>query len=157
MLTNNADVISKELQQYATEVERKLKYAVAGFASEVALAASDNTAMASEGLINKWYGIYKARADQLGIDMAPGFHKGAWQYVEGDLVFDDPTIKSRARVGNEVQGEALAMYELGDTFSIGAIGPNFNYLEDRDSIGERTTKAVTAAFASDIKRYYDQG
>jgi hypothetical protein len=156
MITNNADVIAKELQQYSDEVERKLKAMVAGFAGEVALAASDNTAMASEALVNRWYGIYQARSDSLGIDIAPGFHKGAWQYVEGQIVFD-PTIKQRSRVENEVQGEARAMYELGDTFSIAAIGPNYEYLEARDSIGERTTKAVTSAFGANVKQYYDRG
>lgn len=156
MITNNADVVAKELQQYSDEVERKLKAMVAGFAGEVALAASDNTAEASEALLNRWYGVYKARSDALGIDIATGFHKGAWQYVEGQIVFD-PTIKQRSRVENEVQGEAAVMYELGDRFSIGAIGPNYAYLEARDNIGDRTEKAVLSAFKSNVKQYYDRG
>lgn len=156
MITNNADVIAKELQQYSDEVERKLKAMVAGFAAEVALKASDNTAVASEALLNKWYGVYQTRSDELGIDVAPGFHSGAWQYVEGQIVFD-PTIKSKSRLENEVQGEARAMYKLGDTFSIGAIGPNYEYLEQRDNIGDRTKQAVISAFGANVKRYYDQG
>lgn len=156
MITNNADVVAKELQQYSEDVERKLKAMVAGFAAEIALKASDNTAVASEALLNRWYGIYQSRSDELGIDIAPGFHSGAWQYVEGQIVFD-PTIKSKSRVENEVQGEARAMYELGDTFSIGAIGPNFAYLEQRDSIGDKTEQAVVSAFGANVKRYFDQG
>lgn len=157
MITSNADQIAKELQQYADSIERKLKAMVAGFAGELALRASNNTSVATPELIERWQQIYANRSDELGIDMQPGYHAGAWQYAEGDLVFD-PAIRSRAMVENQAEGEARAMYKLGDRFSIGAVGPNFDYLEDRDRILPRTAEAfVSAAYATNLKMHFDQG
>ena len=157
MITSNADQIAKELQRYADDVERRLKAMVAGFAGELALRASSNTSVATPELIQRWHQIYATRSDELGIDMAPGYHAGSWQYAEGSLTFD-PTIRSRQMVENQAEGEARAMYKLGDTFNIGAIGPNFDYLEDRDRILDHTAESVvTSAYATNLKMHYDLG
>ena len=157
MITNNSDQIAKELQDYSKEVERKLRNMVAGFAGEVALKASQNTAVASPELVERWEGIYRNREDQLGIDMRPGYHAGAWQYTEGTVVFD-PAIRSQTMVEQQAEGEAKAQYKLGDKFGIAATGPNFDYLEDRDRIGANTvSSAVMAAYSANLVLHYNQG
>lgn len=157
MITNNADVIAKELENYSIQLTKKLEMMVAGFASEVALKAAQNTSVATEEYIQKNQNLYKNRRATLGIDIAPGFHAGSWQYSESALVFNS-NINSQSAVQTQVEGEALANYRLGNTFYIGSLAPNIKYLEDRDNISANVTDvAARAAYASNLKMHFDRG
>ncbi len=157
MISNNASEIAKELQDYVDEVESKLKAMVIGFAGEVALAASVNTPVASEQLITRWQKIYENRQDDLDIDIAPGFHAGSWKYKEGAGLAFDPKIYQRSEVRANAMTDAKANYRVGDTFSIEAEGPNFDYIVKNNPVKSGTENMVLAAYATNVKRYYDQG
>lgn len=157
MLKNNADQIAKELEAYSAQLVRKLEHMVAGFAGDVALQAAINTPKATEAYVQSHQTLYEQRLRQFGIEVAPGFHQGSWQYSEGELTFD-PTIRSTAMVENQVEGEALANYKLGDKFYIGSNSPNMPYLEQRDNISGKVTEAgALAAYASNLKLHFDRG
>jgi len=162
MITSNAKEVAQDLDKYSQEIERKLKAMVAGFAGEVALKASQNTPVASESVIERYMSSYKRRLSKYGVEIAPGFHAGAWRYTEGKPIFD-PNIYVEEQVNADAKKDAKVNYRLGDTFRIGAIGFAFNELEAGSSVQapngivKPTEQAVTAAFAADVKRYFDKG
>ena len=161
MIKTNAEDVAKSLEEYKKEVERKLKAMVVGFAQDVASAASDATRIGhiSEGgntlaYVNK----YKQRAEDYNIDPIEGFHKGAWEYVEGSLTFStDPTIYDKSTMLGAVDYKAEANYKIGDTFAIGAIGPAFEMLQKLDDIEGATISTVMGAHRADLQGYYNGG
>jgi hypothetical protein len=153
MISADVDECSKSLQEYQTEVERKLKHMVASFAREIAETASAKTAIGDE---NKFFGLYLARQKARGIEPEAGFHKGAWVYTEGGLTFD-PKIYSTGMMANEVEYQAQSSYKIGDTFSIGAEGTAYEMLQERDDIEGETISAVMTAHRTDLKQFYDEG
>lgn len=163
---SNADIITKQLEEYSKEVERKLKNMVAGFAREVALAASENTPIGNATDMmqenTKYRGYYLNRQDEFGIPIEPGYHSGAWQYTEGTAKFT-PVIFSSNEMANDVENEAESSYQLGNSFSIAAIGPGYADLEGGRSdqapegIGTPTIAQIQAAHQAQLKRYYDAG
>lgn len=159
MIKTNADEVAKSLDDYKKEVERKLKAMVVGFAQDVASAASDATRIGhiSEGgntlnYINK----YKQRAVEYGIAPVEGYHRGAWQYTEGALTFN-PVIYDKATMLDTVDLKAEVNYKIGDTFTVGAIGPAYDELQALDDIEGATISTVIGAHRADLKQYYDQG
>lgn len=164
MIKTNADEVAKSLDDYKKEVERKLKAMVVGFAQDVASAASDATRVGhiSEGgntlnYINK----YKQRAlppsqGGYGIEAIEGYHRGAWQYTEGELQFN-PVIYDKATMLDTVDLKAEVNYKIGDTFTVGAIGPAYEMLQELDDIDGATISTVMGAHRSDLETYYNQG
>lgn len=157
MITNNGNEVASSLQKYKENLEKKLQHMIAGFAGDVATQAAINTPIASEQYVQNHKTLYAQRQAAFGIPMSRGFHQGSWQYSEGELVLD-PAIKSVSMVQNQVEGEAIANYKIGDTFYIGSIAPNIAYLNERDGIRAKVTEAgVLAAYASDIRLHFDRG
>lgn len=158
MIKTNADEVAKSLDDYKKEVERKLKAMVVGFAQDVASAASDATRIGhiSEGgntlnYINK----YKQRAVEYGITPIEGYHKGAWQYTEGELQFN-PVIYDKTTMLDTVDLKAEVNYKIGDTFTVGAIGPAYDMLQGLDDIDGATISTVMGAHRSDLQRYFNE-
>ena len=160
MIQSNIQEVQKELREYKQLFEQKLKAMVAGFAGDVALKASAATPVASPETLEKFESAYLARQRNLGIAVAPGFHAGAWKYVEGKPSFD-PNIYVEEQVEADARKDARTQYQVGDTFSIGAVGPAFAMLEKGDSfqapdgILKPTEQAIAAAFGADVKRYFE--
>lgn len=156
MITSNADQIAQELQKYAEDVERKLKAMVAGFAGDMVESASTGTKVINADLLAtaKWQGIYEKRQDKFGIPIEPGYHAGAWKYVDGQLTFSNPNIRSTPEASSDAVSDARSQYNLGQRFSIGLIGPAAAYAgPDFSSI----EPMILTAYSSNIKRYFDQG
>jgi hypothetical protein len=162
---SNADAIAKQLEEYSKDVEKRLKNMVAGFAREVALAASANTPVGNaEDIIreSRYRQYYLDRQDEFGISAEPGYHSGAWQYSEGAMQFS-PMIFTSNEMADDVENEASASYKLGDSFAIGAIGPGYDDLESgrsgqaRQGITAPTLAQIQASHEADLKRYYDAG
>lgn len=155
MISADVDECSKSLQEYQAEVERKLKYMVAGFARELAQTASANTWKNQDP--ERYMHLYKARAEaHRGMPMEAGFHKGAWTYTEGALTFN-PTLYSPSDVVDKVEYLAQSQYKIGDTFTIGAVGTAYEMLQERDDIEGETISAVMTAHRADLPRYYNEG
>lgn len=163
---SNLDEITKQLEEYSLDVQKRLKNMVAGFAREVALTAGRNTPVGDlESMMtenSRYRNYYLDRYDDYGIPVEPGYHSGAWQYSEGTLDFK-PVIFTASEMANDVFNEAEASYQLGDSFAIGAIGPGYADLEGGSSkdapngIGEPTVAEVMSAHQAQLKRYYDAG
>jgi hypothetical protein len=153
--------IQKELKEYAKVFENKLQEMVSGFAQEVAIRASENTAVASQLLVDKWSkyegGVYLVREKQFNIPVEPGYHAGAWKYYEGDVSFSDPKIYSKDAVKSNVASSAKTKFRLGDTFSIAAVGPNFEFLNNRDGTLKATEKVVVSSFSVNVQKYFNKG
>lgn len=164
MLSANTDELEKSLAEYKAEVERKLKHMIVGFAQDVALAASNATRKGhiSEGgntlaYINHYKKRAKSRSEGgFGIEPIEGYHKGAWQYAEGELHFS-PIIYDQATMLGTVDYKAEANYKIGDTFSIGAIGPAYEELENLDDIRGKAESTIQRAYLSNLKQYYEEG
>lgn len=156
MITSNAGQIAKELQQYADEVERKLKAMVAGFAGDMVESASTKTKVIDASVLatDKWQGIYNKRREKYRIPVEPGYHAGAWKYVDGQLTFTDPNIRTTSEAQADAVSDAKAQYNLGQTFAIGLIGPAAAYAGPDLSAVE---PMILTAYSSNIKRYFDQG
>lgn len=159
-VTSNARDVLKSLQAAQLVIERKMKAMVVGFAMEVAATASMNTPRGSEWALannEKYRSMYLAREQDLKIPAEVGFHKGAWQYSEGDPVFIPTIFEKQAMLGN-VTSEARTAYQLGDNFKIGAEGPAYGMLEARsDGIIQPTIQQIMTAHSSDLKRYFNAG
>jgi hypothetical protein len=153
MITADVDECSKSLETYKAEVERKLKAMVAGFAREIAETASSKTAIGDEA---KFFSLYQQRQMATGIEAKAGFHKGAWVYTEGGLTFD-PNIYSTGVMANEVEYQARTNYKIGDSFSIGAEGTAYEFLQTRDDIEGETLSAIQTAHKVNLPRYFKEG
>lgn len=156
MITSNADEIAKELEKYAEDVERKLKAMVAGFAGDMVESASYRTKVISDAVLStsKWQNIYRKRKDNFGIAIEPGYHAGAWKYVDGQLTFNNPSIRSTSEAQSDAVSDARSQYNLGQNFSIGMTGPAAAYAGPSFSDIE---PVILTAYSSNIKRYFDQG
>ena len=169
MIKADTSKLEKQLQDYKLEVERKLKYMVAGFASEIAQAASANTPVGdAEALASRpsYRSFYEQRQKNYGIDVDIGFHAGAWKFSpDGRLAFD-PNIYAEEQVVSDVFADAKASYTLGSTFYIAAKGPpngSFGMLENGyspkapDGIMQPTINSIAATYAVDLQQYYKRG
>jgi hypothetical protein len=160
MIQSNIQEVQKELQDYKLVFEQKLKAMVVGLAGDIALEASKATPVATPETIERVERLYMAREKRWNIEIAPGFHAGAWKYVEGTLTID-PKIYTEEQVDADARKEARAQYQIGDTFAIGAIGPGFADLEGGSSphaengILKPTKATIVAAFGSNLKRYFE--
>lgn len=162
---SNTDEITKQLEEFSKEVERKMKNMIAGFAREVAITASENTPVGSNDMFvenTRYRNYYLNRQDEYGLPIEPGYHSGAWQYTEGSPTFK-PVIFTTEDVANDVFNEAEVSYKLGDIFAIAATGPAFADLENGSSIqapqgiGIPTVAQIQTAHQADLKKYYDAG
>jgi hypothetical protein len=145
--------IEKQLSDYNKELEQRLIAMVAGFAGDVALAASNQTAV---GDVDKYLKLYERRQKAWGLPVESGYHSGAWEYTEGSLEFT-PVINPKGTVQGGAKAQALVQYKVGDAFTIGAIGPAFGMLQSRDDIDAKTMDAVQSAYASNLKQHFDNG
>lgn len=155
MIQSNIAEIQKELQDYKQQFEQKLKAMVAGFAGDVAFAAGSNTKVIDSNVLEssrRWQDIYAERQKNLGIDIAPGYHAGAWQYTEGQLTFNDPSINNLGTMQSEVTREAQASYKVGDKFAVGLVGPAAAYAGPSEN---EIDPMVQAAYKSNLKRYFE--
>jgi hypothetical protein len=174
MISTNVEAVAKQLQEYRKTMERKLTNMVAGFAENVALAATDATPVGNagdlaQGLANNsgsagsYAQLYLMRSEQTGIAPEVGFHAGAWRYSASmNLVFD-PNIYAPEQAISEVLTDARASYKVGQTFYIGASGPGYGELNQGSSwqapngIVAPAMQQIQAVYSADLKRYYDLG
>lgn len=160
---SNLDEITKQLEEYSKEVERKLKFMVEQFAVDVVKAGVKNTPL---GDSDKYIGFYQMRiTDGSGLPDEEGVARGAWVVgLDGQLSF---VPISGQNTGAEAIAEAkmdIQGYRLGQNFVIGNAAPYIGDLENNYSpqtngqgIMAPTVKEVMAAQESDLKRYYDAG
>lgn len=159
MIEADVTECSKSLAVYREEVERKLKHMVAGFAKEVALAASNATRkghVSEGGNTGKYLEYYRKRFEKHHISPVEGFHKGAWTYTEGGLVFN-PNIYDTATMGDMVEYKAETNYKIGDSFTIGAYGPAYEMLQGLDDIIGEVDSTVRRTYQINLKRLYAEG
>ena len=164
MLKVNAKELEKSLAQYKVEVERKLEHMVVAFAQDIAFAASNATRkghISEGGNTAKYVDYYRKRAlprseGGFGIEALEGYHKGAWQYTEGELQFN-PTIYDEATMLGNVDYKAESSYKLGETFSIGATGSAYEMLQKLDDIQGEAESTIQRAYLSNLKQYYEEG
>lgn len=166
MITADTSKLEKQLAEYKAEVERKLKYMVAGFAMEITAVASAETPVGdADALINRasYRGFYEQRQKDYGINMEIGFHAGAWVYSESNQLMFDPTIYSNEEAEGNVFATAKSNYKLGDTFYIMASGPGYSLLNDGyspkapDGIIAPSMQAITTMYSIQLKDYYKRG
>lgn len=168
MISVDTSTVVSELDKYILEIERRLKRMVEGFAYEVALTASQKTPIGDPDNGNqKYLNWYKRRNDKWGIPIEPGYHKGAWQYSsDGNFVFkpDSTGESSGLDAANFTEQKAIAEYQLGEKFYIGAVGPGYADLENNTSLQTNgqgiikpTMDSIAISYKVDLKRYFDQG
>lgn len=156
-ITANFDQVAAELEIAAERIKKKLENMVAGFASEVVMAASSKTKVINADLLatsEKWQKIYQKRKEDTGIPIAPGFHAGAWRYYENQPTFSDPSIRAMSDAVANAYQEAKSNYRLGDLFSIGLVGPAASYAGPSSYLVE---PLIVFAYKTDIVTYFDQG
>jgi hypothetical protein len=162
MLNTNVDAVSKQLQDYAKTMERKLVNMVAGFAENVARAAIQNTPL---GDSVAYAGLYKMRYESQGLQPIEGLARGNWHYsTSGNdtlkLVYgQDSGAKALSTFKLEVKN-----YKLGQTFYIanfvdyiGKLEGNYSDQTNGEGIVAPTIKQIQAVYLTDLKRHYDLG
>ena len=159
--------LEKDLERFNLENNRKLQNAVEMFAVDIAKAASQKTPIGDESSLvegTKYYGYYDTRAKNLNIPIEVGYHKGAWQYSESGMLDFTPAVTEVSTMLDDVLNIAQMEYKLGDTFTVGAIGPGYAALENDSSlqtngqgIMQPALDVVTSVFAVDITRHYQNG
>jgi hypothetical protein len=165
--------LEKQLEELIKTTERKLKNMVCGFAYEITLAASNATPIGdaeslAAGLGGAKFGpgnyarLYRGRFTALKIPTKVGYHKGAWQYSETNVLAFKPEIIAKPE--DAAKAKAESDYKLGDRFFIAATGPGFEMLEIEhkstqapNGIIEPTKEAIQVAYKVQLPRYYRQG
>lgn len=164
---SNSDVISKQLEEFSKEVERRLKNMVENFSVDIVEAATANTPL---GDSEKFANYYNQRSDPDSPYYNPslpdeeGVARGAWVVgLNGQLTF---TPISGRNTGAEAVAEAqmdITAYQLGQDFVIGNAAPYIADLEGGYSmqapggIMQPTLAQIQTAHEADLKRYYDAG
>ena len=148
---SNADKISKQLEEFSKEVERRLKGMVSDFAVEVLESASTNTRL---GDAEKYKALYERRQKATGWKPEEGMAQGGW------VIALDGTAAFVQRYGEGSSAEAVdyAMqdmqgYQLGQDFVIGNAVPYVGQFAME--IKAPTVDQITTVIESDLKRYYD--
>lgn len=161
MKVSNANVVSKEIEDYKIDVEAKLKRMIAAFARELTEALSNNTPIgdqasidvgrdAIDGPASEYYKYYNNRLQEHRIEEKVGYHKGAYGYAESDNFYFNNEIHSTEESFGNAYYTALSDYNIGDTFYIGAKGPGFAELQDGDS--EQAPDGIMEPAIMDIMR-----
>ena len=159
---SNADTISKQLEEFSKEVERKMKSMVEQFAVDIVEAGTANTPL---GDSEKFARYYQARlTNGSGLPDEEGVARGAWVVgLNGQIGFT-------AISGKNTDAEAIAeakmdmnAYKLGQDFVIGNAAPYIGDLEDGYSdqapngIMQPTINQIETAIQSNLKQYYEAG
>ena len=182
MIKVTASQTAESLRKAQTEIKRKLERMVSKFSEELTRQASMSTPVGdadkiAEGLAedissngkvtgntrNKYYNYYASRFlnKDLQIEIAPGFHSGAWVYSPDQNIEFDSRIFETEEASYEALQSAESMYNLGETFYVGATGPGFEQLEQGYShkapngIMQPTLDAVELLYQMDMKRIYE--
>lgn len=159
---SNSDVITKQLEEFSKEVERRLKNMVENFSVDIVEAATANTPL---GDSEKFANYYNARlTNGSGLPDEEGVARGAWVVgLNGQLTFIP--ISGR-NTGAEAVAEAqmdITGYRLGQDFVIGNAAPYIGELEGGYSmqapggIMQPTLAQIQTAHEADLRRYYDAG
>ena len=172
---SNADEVAKEILDYKTEVERKLRGMVSMFAYAATRAIQEKTPIgdqasidagkiATEGPQRDYYISYRDRKNNpnIGIDTKVGFHRGAYEYSEtGNFQFS-PEITEEYAAAEALQNSVDARYAIGDKFYIGAEGPGYHALDKEassaqapDGISGPAMQVISDIYRMDMKTYYD--
>lgn len=174
MRATNADVVAKEIQGYAEDVERRLRNMVAEFAYEAALAVAPiipigDAASIAVGLESKdpsdptvaYANYYKKRKEDYGLEMEPGFHRNSLRYSKSGNFSFIRDIRTTEDMSQDIFNDASSYYEIGDNFSIGSSGPAYAALEGGSSeqapngILGLGLEAMQDIYKMDMKRFYD--
>lgn len=172
---SNADAVAKEILDYKTEVERKLRGMVSMFAYAATRAIQEKTPIgdqdsieagrdATEGPQRDYFVLYRDRKNNpnIGIDTKVGFHRGAYEYSESGNFQFSPEIVEEYAAAEEVQNAVDAKYAIGDKFFIGAEGPGYYALDKEasseqapDGISGPAMQVISDIYRMDMKTYYD--
>jgi hypothetical protein len=165
----NATEIASEIKSYTEQVEQKLQQMLGKFVEQATLAASSSTPIGNQLSIisgknngtegeRLYYELYEKRERNFGIEIRPGFHRGAWGYSGSDYFPESTTIRDPIDAARNAGEEATYSHQLGTPLYIGAKGPGFSFLQKGDSaqapdgIG---VLAIAKILAIDIKDLYD--
>lgn len=166
MITTNASKIAQQLQEYKKEVKRKLEGMVAKFAYEVTLKASESTPMGDPSGIDsnaRYRRYYEKRSEDYGLPIEAGWHRSAWVFSKDASIPFTPSlpIANPIQVASDVQYDVNAGYRLGQSFYIGATGPDFTMLGNgvnrypaRTTIGAPTIQYIQSVVEARLDDYY---
>lgn len=148
---SNADKISRQLEEFSKEVERRLKGMVSDFAVEVLESASTNTRL---GDAEKYKALYERRQKATGWKAEEGMAQGGWVIGLGGT----PAFVQRYGEGSSAEAVDDAMqdmqgYQLGQDFVIGNAVPYVGQFAME--IKAPTVDQITTVIESDLKRLYD--
>lgn len=158
---SNVDEISRQLEEFSKEVERKMKHMVESFAVDVVTVGVDNT---PRGNAELYADLYALREGTM-LPEEEGVAQGAWTVdLNGQLQFvvssgPDSGLDAIANANMDMQA-----YQLGQSFVIGNAAPYIGDLENNYSdqtngqgIVKPTLNQVMTAHEADLKRYYEAG
>ena len=175
MLEFDTTALLASLTKAHEDAVKRMKNMVEGFAYEFILTVSSKTpigdatslGLGESGVMQPYatyYDLYSARADKYGIDITPGYHKGAWQFSSDGSFQFSPDINPVYDSADSAMNRAEDSYRLGSTFYIGSNTPGMVFLEGNSSeqtngmgIIQPTIDDVTSAFAINAQRYYQMG
>lgn len=164
MLEVKAENTLASLEKIKAEIKARLENMVGSFAEQVALAASSETPIGDAESIQtnkKYRNYYEMRQKYIGIPSAVGYHKGAWQYLsDGETLVFKPVINSGLDAAEKVRLDAKE-YNLGESFSIAAIGPAYglfvenpeHFSIDGDYI-KNIENRIVGAYKVDLQQAY---
>lgn len=173
---SNANEVAKEILDYKTEVERKLRGMVSMFAYAATRAIQEKTPIGDQASIDAgeiaangpqkaYYELYSKRNDRFGIgggdDIEVGFHRGAFGYSESGNFQFVPVVMDELTAAEDLQMDVEAYYAIGDKFFIGAEGPGYSALEAGsseqapDGISGPAMQVISDIYRMDMKTYYD--
>lgn len=164
MIRASANDTVKSLRDFQKELKRKLEETVRDFATEMSVQASLNTPVGdADAIENKpsYRSWYVTRYNKHGIEIAPGFHSGAWVFSKDNNFEFDNSIYETEEVKSNTYLSSSG-YALGDTFYIGASGPGFGLLENAystkapDGIMKPTLENIIDVYSVQIKKLYER-
>lgn len=80
VVTIDADAFIESVEKVKQEMQRRLENAVRGYSTEIGSILVDKTPYGNPAL---WYGLYKKRERDYGLEIMPGIAKGSWSWSAG--------------------------------------------------------------------------
>lgn len=144
---------------------KKLKNMVIALAKNVATNAYENTPVGDESRLeydNNYLKLYRQRATKFGIDIAVGYHRGAYSYSDSKIPEFHGQILSYDEMISNIVYDVKSNYKIGDTFYIGAKGPAYGFFEKGfiasapDGVAKPTIESIMQTYAFDLQAAYSK-
>lgn len=154
------------VEKFRKNATRMMRTAVEAFALFVYDKVTQNTPIGDATRINEnfpeYMRMYMRRWQNHGVEMKPGFHKGAWQYSDTKSPEFNAAINDLGTARKQFISDFRANYKPGQVFYVSAKGTAFAQMERGyiksapDGVIQPTIQDILAGYKTVLQSVYDK-